>query len=50
MTAQSQLELAQVWGGGEVASADGMRFVVPVRIVHAGPHPKYFGPGRGVTW
>ena len=50
VAAQSQLELAQVWGGGEVASADGMRFVVPVRTVHAGPNPKYFGTGRGVTW
>lgn len=50
VAAQSQLELAQIWGGGEVASADGMRFVVPVRTVHAGPNPKYFGPGRGVTW
>ncbi|SQH34155.1 transposase [Pseudomonas mucidolens] len=46
---QSQLELAQVWGGGEVASADGMRFVVPVRTVHAGPNPKYFGTGWDVT-
>jgi TnpA family transposase len=27
-----------------------MRFVVPVRTVHAGPNPKYFGFGRGVTW
>jgi TnpA family transposase len=27
-----------------------MRFVVPVRTVHAGPNPKYFGSGRGVTW
>jgi len=26
------------------------RFVVPVRTVHAGPNPKYFGTGRGVTW
>ena len=50
MAAQSQLELAQIWGGGEVASADGMRFVVPVRTVHAGPNPKYFGTGRGVIW
>ena len=33
-----------------MASADGMRFVVPVRTVHAGPNPKYFGFGRGVTW
>ena len=32
------------------SSADGMRFVVPVRTVHAGPNPKYFGTGRGVTW
>lgn len=48
--AQSRIELALAWGGGEVASADGMRFVVPVRTVHAGPNPKYFGPGRGVTW
>ncbi|HZF98902.1 MAG TPA: Tn3 family transposase [Pseudoxanthomonas sp.] len=47
---QSRLALANLWGGGEVASADGMRFVVPVRTVHAGPNPKYFGLGRGVTW
>ncbi|CAE6812098.1 Tn3 family transposase ISXc4 [Paraburkholderia aspalathi] len=50
VAAQSQLALANLWGGGEVASADGMRFVVPVRTVHAGPNPKYFGVGRGVTW
>jgi TnpA family transposase len=48
--AQSQIPLAQIWGGGDVASADGMRFVVPVRSVHAGPNPKYFNRGRGVTW
>lgn len=34
----------------EVASADGLRFVVPVRSVHAGPNPHYFGTGRGVTY
>lgn len=50
VVAQSRLMLANLWGGGEVASADGMRFVVPVRTVHAGPNPKYFGVGRGVTW
>jgi TnpA family transposase len=50
VAAQSRLTLANVWGGGEVASADGMRFVVPVRTVHAGPNPKYYGTGRGVTW
>ncbi len=47
---QSQIALANLWGGGEVASADGIRFVVPVRTVHAGPNPKYFGIGRGITW
>ena len=50
VAAQSRLALANLWGGGEVASADGMRFVVPVRTIHAGPNPKYFGVGRGVTW
>ena len=50
VAAQSALSLAQRWGGGEVASADGMRFVVPVKTVHAGPNPKYFGVGRGVTY
>lgn len=50
VAAQSRIALARAWGGGEVASADGLRFVVPVRTVHAGPNPKYFGPGRGVTW
>ena len=44
------IPLARAWGGGEVASADGLRFVVPVRTVHAGPNPKYFGIGRGVTY
>jgi TnpA family transposase len=50
VAAQSRLALAGLWGGGEVASADGMRLVVPVRTLHAGPNPKYFGVGRGVTW
>jgi Tn3 transposase DDE domain len=40
---QSGVELAQRWGGGDVASADGIRFVVLLRMVHAGPNPKYFG-------
>ena len=50
VAAHNRIELANAWGGGEVASADGIRFVVPVRTVHAGPNPKYFGVGRGVTW
>jgi TnpA family transposase len=48
--AQAHLPLAQAWGGGEVASADGMRFVVPVRTIHAGWNRKYFGSERGVTY
>jgi len=32
------------------ASADGLRFVVSVRSVQAGPNPRYFGVGRGVTY
>ncbi len=48
--AQGDIPLAQAWGGGEVASADGLRFVVPVRTLNAGPNPRYFGPGRGVTY
>lgn len=43
---QSTLELAGHWGGGEVASADGMRFVTPVKSVNSGPNRKYFGSGR----
>jgi hypothetical protein len=50
VSAQNRIPLAHAWGGGDVASADGMRFIVPVRTVHAGPNPKYFGYGRGVTW
>ena len=47
---QATLALARKWGGGEVASADGMRFVAPVRTLNAGPNRKYFGSGRGITW
>ena len=48
--AQRNIPLAQVWGGGYVASVDGLRFVVPVRSVNTGPNPRYFGQGRGVTY
>ena len=50
VAAQNRITLARIWGGGDVASADGMRFVVPVRTIHSGPNPKYFNRGRGVTW
>jgi TnpA family transposase len=50
VSAQNAVPLARSWGGGEVASADGLRFVVPVRTIHSGPNPRYFGRERGVTW
>jgi hypothetical protein len=31
----AKLPLAERWGGGEVASIDGLRFVVPRRTIHA---------------
>jgi TnpA family transposase len=50
VAAQNAIPLVHQWGGGEVASADGLRFVVPVRTLHAGPNPKYFGFEHGVTY
>ena len=47
---QTHIPLAQYWGGGEVASADGLRFVVPIRTLNAGPNSKYFPVGRGITY
>ena len=43
------LPLAQAWGGGEMASADGMRFVIPAATIHAAHNPRYFGRQRGST-
>jgi TnpA family transposase len=50
VAAQNKIPLVHRWGGGEVASADGLRFVVPVRTLHAGPNPKYFGYEHGATY
>lgn len=50
VAAQNALPIAQIWGSGEVASADGIRFVAPSSAIHAGPNPKYFGAGRGITY
>jgi Tn3 transposase DDE domain len=50
VAAPNSIPLVHRWGGGEVASADGLRFVVPVRTIHAGPNPKYFGYELGVTY
>jgi TnpA family transposase len=48
--AQARLHIAQLWGGGDIASADGLRFVVPQKAIHGGYNRKYFGSGRGVTF
>ena len=50
MDAQAAIPLTRAWGGGELASVDGLRFVVPVRTINAGPNPRYFGRGRGITY
>jgi hypothetical protein len=47
--ALTRIALARLWGGGEVASADGLRFVVSVPTLNAGFNAKYFGRQRGVT-
>jgi TnpA family transposase len=48
--AQDRIPLVVQLGGGLVASADGLRFVVPVATLNAGANPRYFGLRRGVTW
>jgi TnpA family transposase len=45
----AKLPLAERWGGGEVASIDGLRFVVPRRTIHAGYNRRYFDRRRGIT-
>src|SRR3954469_23524626 len=45
----AMLPLAERWGGGEVASIDGLRFVVPRRTIHAAYNRRYFDRRRGVT-
>jgi TnpA family transposase len=43
--------LPKKWGGGEVASADGMRLVVPIPTINARPNRKFFGlTKKGLTW
>jgi TnpA family transposase len=50
---QAGIDITADWGGGLVASVDGMRFVVPVWSLHSRPSPLYWGIGkrpRGSTW
>jgi TnpA family transposase len=46
----ARIPLVAALGDGHIAIVDGMRFRVPVRSIHAGPNPRYFATGRGVTW
>lgn len=50
VAAHAKLPITTHWGDGQTASADGLRFQAPKSAIHAGPNPKYFGRGRGVTW
>lgn len=50
VAAQARIWLARKWGGGEIATADGLRFVVPIRTLNAAPNPKYFGRAHGATF
>ena len=49
VAAHTGIPWARAWGGGEVASADGLRFVVPGRTVHAGAPPQVLRYRPGVT-
>jgi TnpA family transposase len=49
VSAQAELPLAQLWGSGDVASADGLRFRVAVDMLAAEYNWKYFGEGKGIT-
>lgn len=49
--AQAEIDLVTQWGTGQLASVDGLRFLVPSPSVRAGANPRYFGQrGKGVTW
>ncbi len=50
VSAHAKLPIIGHWGDGQVASSDGLRFLAPKTAIHAGPNPKYFGRGRGITW
>ncbi|GAA3097515.1 hypothetical protein GCM10017600_87830 [Streptosporangium carneum] len=50
IAAQSGIGIVRHRGSGHIASADGLRFVVPVQSLHAGHNPIYFGRQRGAAW
>lgn len=50
VSAHRRLFITAHWGDGQTVSADGLRFLAPKSAIHAGPNPKYFRQGRGITW
>ncbi|SFI32751.1 Transposase and inactivated derivatives, TnpA family [Streptosporangium canum] len=50
IAAQAGIGIVRSWGSGHIASADGLRFVVPVQNLHTGHNPLYCGRQRGATW
>ena len=51
IAAQQKIDVVRAWGGGLVASADGVRFTVPVQSLYSGSSPRYFGlRHKGATW
>lgn len=47
---QTNLPLAKKIGSGEVASADGLRFISAIKTVNSAPNKKYFKGKRGLTY
>lgn len=50
INAHKKLKSALIWGDGQMASADGIRYVTPQRSLYSRSNPKYFGRGRGITF
>jgi TnpA family transposase len=50
IAAQARIGIVKAWGNGHIASADGLRFIVPVQNLHTRHNPTYFGRQRGATW
>jgi len=50
INAHKKLKSALIWGDGQMASADGIRYVTSQRSLYSRSNPKYFGRGRGITF
>lgn len=50
VNAYNELPIVKSWGDGTMAAADGLRFIVAVKTLYAGPNPKYFPQKKGLTW